>query len=75
MTYADATGVRTDTERDRRQTTTIRYRQLHRRALRCILHGDDQTADEYTDAARFLALSENDRGHRSLLIDDLERRL
>lgn len=72
-TYADATGVRSDAERDRRRAATERYQRLQKRALRATLYGDDVTADHYAERARRVAHAESWRGNHAPIIDLLER--
>ena len=75
MTYADATGIRTDALRDAIEAGNRRYLELVQRVNRYILSGDQDAADLADEQARKFAHVQIDKGNRWPLEDRLCRLL
>lgn len=73
LTYAAATGITSDAQRDQIERDAQKYRDALRTASRAILDGYDTVAARAFETARRVAHVAADHGNPAPLIDQLER--
>lgn len=73
LTYAAATGIQTDAQRDLIEHDNSRYAAALRDASRAVLDGFDTVAAYAYETARRVAHVAADHGNLDLLLDQIER--
>jgi hypothetical protein len=73
ITYAAATGIQSDAQRDAIERDTARYADALSTASRAILDGFDTVAAYAYETARRVAHVAADHGNLDLILDQLER--
>lgn len=73
LTYAAATGITTDTQRETIEHDAARYSDALRAASRAVLDGVDAAAAYAYESARRIAHVAVDHGNLDLILDQIER--
>lgn len=73
LTFAAATGITSDEQRDQIRADAQKYRDALQAARRAYLDGHDMLGDYASETARRVAHVAADHGNHAPLIDQLER--